>query len=1057
MRKYMVLRAFVITILLVNAFPGRSQTTYPGLAVNQSYTPPSPNAQGFQSYNNDPVALYTGLPSIGIPIYTVKCGTLSVPINLTYNSNGFFPLQDAGWVGLGWTLSAGGVISRIVEGDADGTLNSGHNFGQISLADSLNFPFHMSVDSFLQKAYNMNLAYGNNTYDMAPDIFNAQFNGIGGQFYWINGKAYMLSYDKQLSISWPSYSSNIVITTEDGTQYTFGAIETTTDNYYGGSDSTSQSFPSSWFLTQMVSVQGDTIDFNYAPYTWQQTLISYQCSYTLNLHNGSPDLGYDPNKYEVEPSLTTQVLQSIVCRNSRVSFIPDATGRTDINGTLPRLREIVVIDSLTGDTVKKDFLSYKYFGLSTVNPKLYERLALKTFSSVNTLVSSDSLTYTFKYINESDTAINGSGVGFPPKNTLGTDYWGYYNGAGNSVSLPNPTSIYYSTPPPPGASFSPGVDRDPDSILSEYGQLDTIVYPTSGYTAFQYQQNVYQIPYVGHHGDTTVAGPGLRLQSTTMFDGINPNPVLQKNYTYLENNGDSTSGLLANIPNYNGPSTFVATVYTFMPTDTTTNVYSQYAASNPNGGVGGTDPIMYYTKVTESVTSNGETHKSDHYYTQFPPWNMPNIRETMRIDYVNTVNTNIFTPVSKTVSNYNYTLDTTIDFYVPYIDSENYSIHNLPKTWYAFNYTFNQFYTYWVFPTSQQTTKYDVNGDSLATTTNYYFNNATRNLAYTETQGSDGQTLVKKFKYPEDYTSGITGNMVSSHVVGPVIEKETWLKQNSSDSVLISGEIVEYDQTIFKPDTTYAIETSSPIASLSNQTTSGSLYSSLVCDAHYIRKGQLQYDANKNLNVATKANDAPVSYIWDYRHSNVIAEVTNAVQADIAYTSFEADGTGNWTFTGGSSASANSFTGNMCYNLGQASGNITKAGLTSSTTYVVSYWISTNSPLTITGTIAGYPIKGKTITVGATSWTYYEHKITGQTSVTLSGTGYLDEVRLYPANAQMTTYTYTPLVGVSTKCDAGNRATYYQYDAFGRLKVVLDQDRNIIRTIQYHTIGETVE
>jgi hypothetical protein len=1042
MRNYTVLRCFALALCLLEVFPGLGQSTYPGLSVNQSFTPPSPNAQAFQSYDDNPIALYTGLPSVTIPIYTVKCGALTVPISLSYNSNGFFPLQDAGWVGLGWSLNAGGAVSRIVEGDADGSLNSGHNYGQYNLGDSV-FS-NPNVDSFLQKAYNMNLAYGNNTYDLAPDIFDAEFNGIGDQFFWVSGQAYLLSYNKQLSISWPSYSSNIVITTEDGTQYTFGATETTTDNYYGGSDSISQSFTSAWFLTQMVSVQGDTIKFNYASYTWQQTTVPYQASYTMSTTAGQPDLGYDPNEYQVHPSITTQVLQSIVYRNGRVSFIPDPAGRTDINGTLPRLREIVVIDSLTGDTVKKNFLSYKYFGLSTVNPKLYERLALKTFSSVSPLISSDSLTYTFKYINESDTALNvGTNVGFPAKSTYGTDYWGYYNGANNnSYFIPAPSSIYYSPAPPAGASFSTGVSRSPSFGYLAYGLLDTIVYPTSGYTAFQYEQNLYRTNSLG-----TNSAPGVCLQSNTMFDGINPNPVLQKNYTYLQDNGDSTSGLLTNIPNYNGPLSFVGTTYSL--TDTVATNYSQYAAPNASGGIGGTNPIFYYSKVTETVTSNGETHKTDHYFTQYPEI-IPDVRETKRIDYINTVNTNIYTPVSKTVSNYTYLTETSVNFAVPYIDSENVNAMHSPKVWYAFGVNYENWNVYWVYPTSQQTTLYDANGDSLTTTTNYYFNSTTHNLAYTETQGSDGQTMVQKFKYPEDYISGITGNMVSHNVIGPVIENENWLKQNSSDSVLIAGSITEYDQTIFKPDTTYAVETTVPIGSLSNQTTSGGLYSSLLCDAHYVRKGQLQYDGNTNLSVATKASDIPVSYIWDYRHSCVIAEVSNAAPSDIAYSSFEADGTGNWTVKGGGQ-NAGGITGNSSRSMHLDT--ISKSGLTSTNTYVVSYWTSNGSAYSIAGTIAGYPIQGKRIN----GWSYFEHKITGQTSVSITGSGNIDELRLYPANAQMVTYTYTPLVGVSTKCDADNRATYYQYDPFGRLKVVLDQDFNIIKTIQYHTIGETVE
>jgi len=1036
MKKYNVLGFCAIIFLLIQQLSASGQSvTYPGQVTNQSYVPPSPNVQGAQSYTNQPVALNSGTPSVSIPIYTIKCGALTVPISLSYNSNGLFPLQDAGWVGLAWTINAGGSISRTVEGNVDGIANSGYNFGQYNLSDSVTD--NPNVDTFLKQAYNYSLVYGNNSYDMAPDIFDAEFNGLGDKFFWINGKAYLLSYDKQLSISWPSPTSNIVITTEDGSQYTFGAKETTTNWYYAGADSNAQSYTSAWYLTQIVSVQGDTIQFNYGTYNWQQAPISYQTSYTLSTTSGQSDLGYDPTPYFLGPSMTTQILKSIVCRNSRVSFVPDTTTRKDINGTIPRLREIDIIDSLTGDTVKRNFLSYEYFGASAGNPKLYERLALKTFSTVNPKIVSDSLTYVFKYIYESDTALNSTGVGFPAKNTYGTDYWGYYNGVrGNSTILPPPTSVYYNPAPPSGAGFGTGVNRGTNPAYAQYGLLDTIVYPTGGYTAFQYQQNTFYLSSLGGLNN----GPGLCLQSSSTFDGVNPNPVLQKNYTYLLDDGATTSGSMLNLPNYNGPPFVVYQSGRYI-------TYNIYNATNSSGGLASVNEAFYYSKVTESITSNGETHKTDHYFTHYPEL-VPDVRETERIDYVNTINSNVFTAVKKTSTQYSYSSDTSgILVATPYIDSEYIS-----GSWtrYAFSFNSANWGTYWVFPMSQLVTQYDINGDSLSTQTNFYYNSRTRNLAYTETQGSDGQTLVEKYKYPEDYITGITGNMVTHHVLGLVIEHETWVKQNSTDSLLISGALTQYDQFIFKLDTTYAIETTKAIGSLSNETLSGGLYSSLLCDAHYVRKGQLQYDGNTNLSVETKASDIPVSFIWDYRHSMPIAEVTNASPTDIAYSSFESDGTGNWTISGGGT-NAGGITGNTSRSMNSTT--ISKTGLTSSNTYIVSYWTSNSTPYSITGTVAGYPIQGKRIS----GWSYFEHKITGQTSVSITGTGNIDELRLYPASAQMITYTYTPLVGVSTKCDAGNRAMYYQYDAFGRLKVVLDQDRNIIKTIQYHTIGETVE
>lgn len=68
----------------------------------------------------------------------------------------------------------------------------------------------------------------------------------------------------------------------------------------------------------------------------------------------------------------------------------------------------------------------------------------------------------------------------------------------------------------------------------------------------------------------------------------------------------------------------------------------------------------------------------------------------------------------------------------------------------------------------------------------------------------------------------------------------------------------------------------------------------------------------------------------------------------------------------------------------------------------------------------------------------------------MSGTnGVIDELRLYPFAAQMTTYTYEPLIGITSQCDANNKITYYEYDSFGRLKTIRDQDRNVIKTMDY--------
>src|SRR6185295_13396027 len=182
----------------------------------------------------------------------------------------------------------------------------------------------------------------------------------------------------------------------------------------------------------------------------------------------------------------------------------------------------------------------------------------------------------------------------------------------------------------------------------------------------------------------------------------------------------------------------------------------------------------------------------------------------------------------------------------------------------------------------------------------------------------------------------------------------------------------------------------------------------------------------------------------DYQSDAPIAKISGAASNQVAYTSFEADGKGNWTFSGVPGTDNTAPTGRKIYTL-TGSNNITKSGLTSSTTYIISYWTKNASAYSITGTISGYPVSGRTVD----GWKYFEHRISGQTSTTITGTGTIDELRLYPATAQVATYTYDPLKGLTTQCDINNRISYYQYDSLGRLTLIKDQDKNIIKRVSY--------
>jgi hypothetical protein len=277
------------------------------------------------------------------------------------------------------------------------------------------------------------------------------------------------------------------------------------------------------------------------------------------------------------------------------------------------------------------------------------------------------------------------------------------------------------------------------------------------------------------------------------------------------------------------------------------------------------------------------------------------------------------------------------------------------------------------------------------------------------------------------------------------IETSQW-----RDNRLVHASFNKYDTSlspigVVYPDRTQLINLQTPSTSFTPAAVSGSTISK---DSRYLDETVYQF-SNGNPQQVTPHSGIAVVYIWDYLHEEPIAKVTNAAVSQVAYTSFEADGNGSWTIPSSTRVDT-AITGSVSYNL--SNGSITRSGLTSGSTYIVSYWSKTGSSYSVSGTTG--TVQGKTISINGGIWTYFEHTVTSTTSLTISGSGDIDELRLYPSNAQMTTYTYTPLLGMTSQCDVDNRVSYYIYDALGRMKYIRDQDGNILKTIDYHYQGQ---
>jgi hypothetical protein len=276
-----------------------------------------------------------------------------------------------------------------------------------------------------------------------------------------------------------------------------------------------------------------------------------------------------------------------------------------------------------------------------------------------------------------------------------------------------------------------------------------------------------------------------------------------------------------------------------------------------------------------------------------------------------------------------------------------------------------------------------------------------------------------------------------------VVATESWITGDARPRI-ISGSITYYHQitgNYVKPLTIYSLQSNHPVdssvigafnpASLNRNSTYFVAQENL---SSYDNKGNLLQQQNAVSGISN-------SLIMDYGQRYPVAKVSNAAFSDIAYTSFEADGSGNWSILSTARDTTAAITGNKSYNL--SNGNITKSGLLSASTYLVSVWSKSGGSVSVNG------VTQSNIIATQNGWNLYSTTVTGATIVTISGSGLIDELRLHPKDANMTTYTYQPFVGVTSTTDPNNTIVYNEYDALNRLKIIRDKDKNILKRYDY--------
>jgi len=331
-------------------------------------------------------------------------------------------------------------------------------------------------------------------------------------------------------------------------------------------------------------------------------------------------------------------------------------------------------------------------------------------------------------------------------------------------------------------------------------------------------------------------------------------------------------------------------------------------------------------------------------------------------------------------------------------------------------------------------------------------------IATTKSNGDINYTIIRyngENQYYSDYNyyttiTSVYKTLYQSNIINIPVENATAVSRDNGITRLYLNEKVTEFATLgngdIKPYRTLEQRFNQPVSSMTLYSGPGSNV------AGYKEIQVLTYDVYGNLIGMKDEGSHLVSNIYDYDDKYIVASVINAnpLIDKPAYTSFETTGYyGGWTFNGtGNPIVISSVTGVNGFSL-TASNNLT-ASINSAKPYKLSVWAN-NSSVRVNGN-AG-TIKSTQIING---FSYYEFDIIlGTASVSVTGTGNIDELRLYPMTARMRTVAYDPLIGKTAECDENNRITYYEYDELGRMRFIKDENKHIVKMYEYNNAKQS--
>lgn len=1127
----------------------------------------SPNASSFHQIGNIPVNLYTGRPNIAIDLYEVTSGNFKMPLSMSYDASGFRPDVHPGWVGLNWSLSAGGVITRKVNDMLDENEYVNEDIPGFFLGHSVLDRPDWDAGYFIKSH-----ALAAVSTDTAPDEFMFDFLGYSGSFFMDEFGNWVTKSDLNLKVEflgnwieapfdapqggndsyylngnkWFKTFGGFAISTPDGTKFIFGntpdAIEFSIPFF------NTKVMPwraNSWYLTKIILPNGREVNLTYNrisdDYSGKFVATFYERVYyhsakgravdgggidpcsewnfiipTEGIHDGDLIAPVYLEKIETDREIITFVKSKTkelkyeptpirdvwydCCNTQRdVFFLPYLElNRSESNDYRDDEKIKLIMARLTWYQLDKIIISSKSRGSElrrfdfTYNNPETERLSLYSIQEFGEN-SSKKPPYIFQYDNS---------VGYPGYLSRQTDHWGFFDGSTAEPIL----NIYYNR-------------REPAEAYLFQGAIKKITYPTGGSVTFAFEGHKYRKSISEDRSllktetSNKLAG-GLRIKSIIISDEENPSKNIIRNFYYVTGYTPTadisslpSSGVLGGAAQYEwtGLRTLTADPNVIIYRTIFSNTSVIPAANNAMGSHVG------YSQVVEKLGDNSYRLFK---YTNFDTgpqykdeWGVNNIQEgpytpyepyTSREFYRGSLlSTEVFSSSQKLLKSTSFAYAPVKDKFVKLVFArkDKYTLLCDGQSPYIMSGNACKEYLTRNLPSKETTKEYSsTTTNSVATVTDYEYDDYL-NLTAIQKNGSDGRIYRTEYKYSyhfkdvvidystceqfagpcrtecqattsdrdelaacyddcatqyadcrqniydQSYFNNVYYQMTMNNQVSEVVETRQYLVINGVKS-LLSAELktfARFNGNRFAVDKVYEYRPRVPQSVDLTQT----IYTtSLKFDQKYTLLNQFEYDADMNIKSMAKLNDVTKSYIWDYAGQRPVAEVVNAIPADVAYIGFETQSSGNFSGVLPSNVLATDFlAGRKSYNL--AGSTITKP-VTANKKYRVSYW-SKNGALTIAGSLS--VISGASLN----GFTFFVHEVSRSTGpVTITGNAIIDELRICPVESLISTFTYDPDYGMTSSQGSSDLLKFFEYNEFGQLKTIRDEERNVVRDIITH-------